>query len=110
LKVATTIAVERIDIAADPRVNARYLAMIERNRPSIVTEAVVENHEAVAKANLIRRQEETAATRSLLNTARLMEENPLLLRLNELESLERWSRRSAASTCTRARARVLMRC
>jgi hypothetical protein len=43
----------------------------------------------VAKANLIRRQEETAATRSLLNTARLMEENPLLLRLKELESLER---------------------
>jgi regulator of protease activity HflC (stomatin/prohibitin superfamily) len=45
--------------------------------------------ERVAKANLIRRQEETAATRSLLNTAKLMEENPLLLRLTELESLER---------------------
>jgi regulator of protease activity HflC (stomatin/prohibitin superfamily) len=45
--------------------------------------------ERVAKANLIRRQEETAATRSLLNTARLMEDNPLLLRLKELESLER---------------------
>jgi regulator of protease activity HflC (stomatin/prohibitin superfamily) len=45
--------------------------------------------ERTAKANLIRRQEETAATRSLLNTARLMEENPLLLRLKELESIER---------------------
>jgi len=241
-KVATTVDVERIDIAADPRISARHLAMIERNRPTIVTEAVVENHEAgllyvegrlterlapgrhafwvigrkievkrldlrpatleitaqemltkdrialrvtltafrrivdaeravattpdvdawlyrlvqfaireavagrtldevlaakasldaelrdyvrvrvadsgvevtelgvkdlilpgeirelvnkvveaerVAKANLIRRQEETAATRSLLNTARLMEDNPLLLRLKELESLER---------------------
>lgn len=241
-KVATAIEVERIDIAGDPRVSARHLAKIERNRPSIVTEAVVENHEAgllyvegrlterlapgrhafwvvgrkievkrldlrptaleitaqemltkdrialrvtltafrriadpeaavatapdvdawlyrlvqfaireavasrtldevlaakasldselrdyvrarldgsgvevtelgvkdvilpgeirelvnkvveaerVAKANLIRRQEETAATRSLLNTAKLMEENPLLLRLKELESLER---------------------
>lgn len=246
-KVATAIAVERIDTAADARVSARHLAMIERNRPTIVTEAVVENHEAgllyvegrlterlapgrhafwvvgrkievkrldlrptaqeitaqemltkdrvalrvtltafrrivdaeravattpdvdmwlyrlvqfaireavasrtldevlaaksskdsasldaelrdyvrarvadsgvevtelgvkdvilpgeirelvnkvveaerVAKANLIRRQEETAATRSLLNTAKLMEENPLLLRLKELESLER---------------------
>ena len=42
-----------------------------------------------AQANLIQRREETAATRSLLNTARLMEENPLLLRLKELESLER---------------------
>ncbi len=45
--------------------------------------------ERVAKANLIRRQEETAATRSLLNTARLMEDNPLLLRLKELEALEK---------------------
>jgi len=45
--------------------------------------------ERVAKANLIRRQEETAATRSLLSTAKLMEDNPLLLRLKELESLEK---------------------
>jgi hypothetical protein len=45
--------------------------------------------ERTAKANLIRRQEETAATRSLLNTARLMEDNPLLLKLKELEALER---------------------
>jgi regulator of protease activity HflC (stomatin/prohibitin superfamily) len=241
-KVATRIDVERIDVADDVRVDARHLSMIERNRPTIVTEAVVENHEAgllfvegrlverlapgrhafwvanrkievkrldlrpqaievtaqemltrdrialrvtltafrrivdaervvatvpdvdawlyrlvqfaireavagrtldevlsakaaldaelrdyvrarvadsgvevtelgvkdvilpgeirelvnkvveaerLAKANLIRRQEETAATRSLLNTAKLMEENPLLLRLKELESLER---------------------
>ena len=241
-KVATSIDVERIDVADEPRVSARHLAMIERNRPTIVSEAVVENHEAgllfvegrlterlaagrhafwtagrkievkrldlrpqaveitaqemltkdrialrvtltafrrivdperavgtvpdvdawlyrlvqfaireavasrtldevlsaknvldaelrayvrerlaetgievtelgvkdvilpgeirelvnkvveaerIAKANLIRRQEETAATRSLLNTAKLMEENPLLLRLKELESLER---------------------
>jgi regulator of protease activity HflC (stomatin/prohibitin superfamily) len=241
-KLATRVDVERIDVADDARVSARHLAMIERNRPTIVTEAVVENHEAgllyvegrlterlapgrhafwiagrkievkrldlrpqaveitaqemltkdrialrvtltafrrvvdpervvatvpdvdawlyrlvqfaireavagrtldevlsakavldaelrdyvrarvadsgvevtelgvkdvilpgeirelvnkvveaerVAKANLIRRQEETAATRSLLNTAKLMEENPLLLRLKELESLER---------------------
>jgi regulator of protease activity HflC (stomatin/prohibitin superfamily) len=45
--------------------------------------------ERTAKANLIRRQEETATTRSLLNTARLMEDNPLLLRLKELEALEK---------------------
>ena len=45
--------------------------------------------ERVAKANLIRRQEETAATRSLLNTSKLMEDNPLLLRLKELEALEK---------------------
>ncbi len=45
--------------------------------------------EKLAKANLIRRQEETAATRSLLNTARLMQDNPLLLRMKELEALEK---------------------
>ncbi|MEM8976213.1 MAG: SPFH domain-containing protein [Pseudomonadota bacterium] len=45
--------------------------------------------ERMAKANLIKRQEETAATRSLLNTARLMDDNPLLLRLKELEALEK---------------------
>ena len=45
--------------------------------------------EKQALANVIRRREETAATRSLLNTARLMDNNPLLLRLKELETLER---------------------
>ena len=45
--------------------------------------------EKQAQANLIRRREETAATRSLLNTAKLMEDNPLLVRLQELESLEK---------------------
>lgn len=45
--------------------------------------------ERLAKANIIRRQEETAATRSLLNTSKLMENNPLLMRLKELEALEK---------------------
>lgn len=45
--------------------------------------------EKVAEANLIRRREETAATRSLLNTARLMDDHPGLMRLKELEALER---------------------
>lgn len=45
--------------------------------------------EKQAQANLIRRREETAATRSLLNTAKLMEDNPLLVRLKEMETLER---------------------
>lgn len=45
--------------------------------------------EKAAQANNIRRREETAATRSLLNTAKLMEGNPLLLHLKELEVLER---------------------
>ncbi len=39
-----------------------------------------------AAANVILRREETAATRSLANTAKLLESNPTLLRLKELES------------------------
>ncbi len=42
-----------------------------------------------AQANVITRREEVASTRSLLNTARLMEENPTLYRLKELEYVER---------------------
>jgi regulator of protease activity HflC (stomatin/prohibitin superfamily) len=41
-----------------------------------------------AEANIIRRREETNATRSLLNTAKVMAENPVMLRLKELEALE----------------------
>ncbi len=47
--------------------------------------------EKKALANLIQRREETAATRSLLNTARLMAEHPLLVRMKELETLEKVS-------------------
>ncbi len=46
-----------------------------------------------AQANVIRRREETAATRSLLNTAKVMEESPVALRLKELETLERVAER-----------------
>ncbi|GAA3577912.1 slipin family protein [Marinobacter xestospongiae] len=42
-----------------------------------------------AEANLIQRREETAATRSLSNTAKMMDNNPTLLRLKELETLEK---------------------
>jgi len=45
--------------------------------------------EKSAQANVIRRREETAATRSMLNTAKVMEDNPIALRLKELEVLER---------------------
>ncbi len=42
-----------------------------------------------AQANVITRREEVASTRSLLNTARLMDENATLYRLKELEYIER---------------------
>ena len=45
--------------------------------------------EKKALANVITRREETASTRSLLNTAKLMEENETLYKLKELEYLEK---------------------
>ena len=43
----------------------------------------------VAEADLITRREETAAMRSQANTARIFESNPALMRLRELEVLEK---------------------
>jgi hypothetical protein len=54
----------------------------------IILGKVVEAEKA-AQANVIRRREETNATRSLLNTAKVMEDNPTALRLKELETLEK---------------------
>jgi regulator of protease activity HflC (stomatin/prohibitin superfamily) len=51
--------------------------------------AQVAEAEKAALANVIRRREETAATRSLLNTARMMEDNPTALRLKERETLQK---------------------
>src|SRR5690606_1055285 len=42
-----------------------------------------------AQANIITRREETASTRSLLNTAKLMEENDMLFKLKEIEYVEK---------------------
>jgi regulator of protease activity HflC (stomatin/prohibitin superfamily) len=39
-----------------------------------------------AEANVIFRREETAATRSMAQTAKVLAENPLLIRLKELEA------------------------
>lgn len=45
--------------------------------------------EKKAQANIIMRREETASTRSLLNTAKLMEENAMLFKLKEMEYVEK---------------------
>lgn len=42
-----------------------------------------------AQANLITRREETASARSLLNTAKLMEDNAMLYKLQEMEYVEK---------------------
>ncbi|MFZ5554768.1 MAG: slipin family protein [Bacteroidota bacterium] len=45
--------------------------------------------EKKAQANTIMRREETASARSLLNTAKLMEENEMLFKLKEMEYVEK---------------------
>lgn len=47
-----------------------------------------------AEATLVTRREETAAMRSQANTARIFESNPTLMRLRELEVLEKVSEKS----------------
>lgn len=42
-----------------------------------------------AQANVVTRREETASTRSLLNTAKLMEDNTMLFKLKEMEYVEK---------------------
>jgi regulator of protease activity HflC (stomatin/prohibitin superfamily) len=49
--------------------------------------------EKKAQANIIMRREETASTRSLLNTAKLMEDNEMLFRLKEMEYVEKIAER-----------------
>ncbi len=66
-------------------VNMRDLILPDDTRTLL--NRVVEAEKA-AQTNLIRRRKETA-TRSALNTARLMDDNPILLRLKELETLKR---------------------
>ena len=45
--------------------------------------------EKKAQANIITRREETASTRSLLNTAKMLEENAMLYKLKEMEYVEK---------------------
>jgi hypothetical protein len=47
-----------------------------------------------AEAALVTRREETAAMRSQANTARIVADNPTLMRLRELEVLEKVSERA----------------
>lgn len=47
--------------------------------------------EKKAQANTIMRREETASTRSLLNTAKLMSDNEMLFKLKEMEYMEKFA-------------------
>ncbi|UII28948.1 slipin family protein [Fulvivirga maritima] len=54
---------------------------------SIMNQVLVAQKQA--QANVITRREETASTRSLLNTAKLMEDNEMLYKLKEMEYVEK---------------------
>jgi hypothetical protein len=56
--------------------------------------------EKKSQANVIMRREETASTRSLLNTAKLMEDNKILYKLKELEYIEKISEKISQITLT----------
>jgi regulator of protease activity HflC (stomatin/prohibitin superfamily) len=97
-KVATRVEAERIDVTTDRKVAPRHLAMVARERNAYLAEHVVENHEAgllYLEGRLVERLAPgrhafwTVGRKIEVNTAKLMEDNPLLLRLKELESLER---------------------
>jgi regulator of protease activity HflC (stomatin/prohibitin superfamily) len=47
-KVASRVEVERIDVANDPKVAPRHLAMVARERNTLVAEHVVENRAGVS--------------------------------------------------------------
>ena len=86
-KDAVTAEVEK---TLAPRVESLGLALREIGiRDVILPGDMRELLNKVTEANLITRREETAAVRSQLNAARILESNPTLMRLRELEVLER---------------------
>jgi regulator of protease activity HflC (stomatin/prohibitin superfamily) len=89
--IDATLASEVRDAAAQFGIRVGTIAVKDIIPPGEVRDILnqVVAAEKKAQANLIARREETAATRSLLNTARLMAEHPLLVRMKELETLEK---------------------
>jgi hypothetical protein len=70
------------------RSKSRLLDAIRSNETRAHNRNRVIEAEKEAAANVILRREETAATRSLANTARVIAEQPVLLRLKELDALK----------------------
>lgn len=84
------LVIERLTDIGVTLMNVGVKDIILPGEIKAILNQVVEAQKA-AEANVIKRREETAATRSLHNTAKMMENNPTLLRLKELESLEKVS-------------------
>ncbi len=79
-----------VDVAADWGVEVLALELKDLVLPGELKSILNQVLEATkrAEANKIARREETAAMRSAANTARLLEANPTLMRLRELEALK----------------------
>ena len=86
-EVAAAIAEEMLTAGVEVTLMAIKDVVLPGEIREILNQVVAA--EKRAQANLIQRREETAATRSLLNTAKLMEDSPVLMRLKELETLEK---------------------
>lgn len=79
-----------------PKGNALFIEIIDVGIKDIILPGEIRQimntvlvAEKRAQANVITRREEVASTRSLLNTAKLMDENKTLFKLKELEYVER---------------------
>ena len=79
-----------------PKAEAMYISVLDAGIRDIILPGDVRDilntvliAEKRAQANVITRREEVASTRSLLNTAKLMDENKTLYKLKELEYLEK---------------------
>ncbi len=85
-EAAEKVRAEMADIGVEVGEIALKDVILPGDMREILNQVVAAEKEA--EANVIRRREETNATRSLLNTAKVMAENPVMLRLKELEALE----------------------
>jgi regulator of protease activity HflC (stomatin/prohibitin superfamily) len=88
--------VQELEQGLRRRVSALGLEVITAGIRDIILPGEMKDHlnkvteaKKAAEANLIVRREETAAMRSQANTAKLLQDNPTLMRLRELEVLER---------------------
>ncbi len=84
-EVTSVIAARATEIGLSVRTCGLKDVILPGEMKAILNQVIQAEKEA--EANLIRRREETAAARSQANTARLLAENPVLLKLKEMESL-----------------------
>jgi regulator of protease activity HflC (stomatin/prohibitin superfamily) len=95
LETKTTLA-EQVIETAKLRVEKLGVLLIDGGIKDIILPGEIKDilnrvliAEKQAQANMIMRREETASTRNLLNTAKLMEDNTMLFKLKEMEFVEK---------------------